>query len=1073
MPGFVVNESLEITEFLGVTGPYVDFSPGRPDLTLRKVLRLELRSQVLAAIAEAAETGQAERAGVTFLADSTVRHVSFAVRREEMPAGEIRYRILFDEISQIELHPAKKVSRRQPEWENSAVDRLRRELETTRETFTAILAEEEERYRRARNELSASYEPLQELARRLEITNAELEAVREELEASLAASQEAASRLRDSEECFERFMEHLPGRAWIKDLEGRYIYANQAAQKGFQTPGTALYGRTDAQIFPHAIAEVSLENDRRAMAGDGIQTIETSQHEDGTHYSIVSKFPIRDKDGKSMLLGGIAIDITESKQAANAEAMLAAVVNSSTDSITSTNLDGIITSWNRGSERIYGYAASEAIGQPITLIIPPDRIEEDQRVMEQLLRGERIGPFDTVRVTRDGRRIDVSVTVSPVSDALGRPMGISRIAKDISARRQAEDMLRESEARFRSMADHAPVMIWISGTDKLCTWFNKRWLEFVGRPMEEEIGNGWTENVHADDLDRCVKTYNSSFQERATFSMEYRLRRHDGEYRWVLDTGIPLYQAEGNFTGYIGSCVDITERKLSESALREADSRKDEFLATLGHELRNPLAAISMGAALLQSNPPPERRAWTEQMVVRQVNHLQRLVDDLLDVSRVGRGKVELRKERVALRKALEASTEAVQTLMAQQRHELSLSTPREEIYVEADPARLEQMIVNLLTNAAKYTPEAGRIRLSAEEGAGEVIIRCKDTGLGLPPEMLEAIFEPFVQFGRPVGRTTTGLGIGLTLARKLAELHGGALSASSAGPGKGSEFVLRLPAHSSAAQESLDAGGIAASPTATQPCRILLVDNNRDLAESLAEWLRAANHDVVMAHDGKAAIAAAAQQCPEIVLLEIGLPDMDGFAVAEQLRAMPELKHVLIASMSGRKVQDSGVATGIRFDAELVKPFVFEQLSGLLEIAASRRVSTPAQRQPLRVLLIEDNQELAELTSELLRDHGEEVEVAFNGKQGAQKANRFQPQVVICDLKLPDQNGFEVARRIREQLSPQPPLLIGVTADDADALQKHVGETPFDSFLSKPLRWNQFNDCIESLLSKRSVPVV
>ncbi len=272
---------------------------------------------------------------------------------------------------------------------------------------------------------------------------------------------------------------------------------------------------------------------------------------------------------------------------------LAEIVKSSDDAIIGKTPDGIIRSWNAGAERIYGYRAEEVIGRPISLLCPPNRPDEIPAMLERIRRGEHVRNFETVRRRKDGKKIDVSLTISPVKDAAGRIVGVSSIARDITERKRIEAALRESEARFHMMADTAPVMVWMAGPDTQCTFVNKRWLEFTGRTLEQELGDAWISGVHPSDMRRCLDTYLSAFQTEQPFTMEYRLRRADGQYRWVLDTGIPLFEADGTFAGFIGSCMDLTERKEMEDQLRKALKEKESLLREVHHRVKNNLQVIS------------------------------------------------------------------------------------------------------------------------------------------------------------------------------------------------------------------------------------------------------------------------------------------------------------------------------------------------------------------------------------------------------------------------------------------------------------------------------------------------
>ena len=301
--------------------------------------------------------------------------------------------------------------------------------------------------------------------------------------------------------------------------------------------------------------------------------------------------------------------MSESKQAEEITGLLAAIVASSDDAIISKNLDGVITSWNKSAERIFGYSPEEAIGQHITLIIPTERHAEESDILARVRRGERVDHFHTVRRRKDGSLLDVSLTISPVRDSSGRVVGASKVARDITAQKQSEVALRESEQRFRVITDASPILVWMSGTDKLCYYFNKGWLDFVGRTLEQESGNGWAENVHSEDFDRCLQIYVSNFDARLPFEMEYRVRHHTGQYRWILDRGVPRYAPDGTFEGYVGGCLDIHDQKEAAEKIRIADDMtrlmktQDEERRRIARELHDSagqtLAVLSMGLAQL------------------------------------------------------------------------------------------------------------------------------------------------------------------------------------------------------------------------------------------------------------------------------------------------------------------------------------------------------------------------------------------------------------------------------------------------------------------------------------------
>ena len=529
--------------------------------------------------------------------------------------------------------------------------------------------------------------------------------------------------------------------------------------------------------------------------------------------------------------------------------------------------------------------------------------------------GEQAGLYDTAFGTAVRTLIEIVLLLGMLwwtADGLSRQAQMARAA---------EQALRESEQRFRIMADAAPVLIWVSGADRRRTWFNKRWLEFVGQPMESEVGSGWIASIHPDDRERCRTAYVASFDARQTFSMEYRLRRRDGEYRWVLDNGIPRYESDGEFAGYIGSCVDITERKQTEQADKEAARRKDEFLATLAHELRNPLAPIGNALEIIKhADGDRDMLQHARDTMERQFGQMVRLVDDLLDIGRITRDKLELRLQRVELASIIHQAVDGSRSVADAGGHELRADLPAKPIWVQGDPVRLVQVFSNLLNNACKFTDPGGKITIVVEPAGAEVSITIRDTGIGLAPNQLESIFEMFSQVDNSLERTRSGLGIGLTLVKRLVELHGGSIVAKSAGLGRGSEFIVRLPMLIDGPRAQHTPNPL--SSQAVAPKRILVTDDNQDAADSVAMLLRLSGHEVETAYDGMKAVEKAESYQPDIMLLDIGLPGMNGYDVCRSIRQQPWGKAIRIVALTGwGQDQDRRNAREAGFDDHLVKP--------------------------------------------------------------------------------------------------------------------------------------------------------
>jgi CheY-like chemotaxis protein/two-component sensor histidine kinase len=393
-----------------------------------------------------------------------------------------------------------------------------------------------------------------------------------------------------------------------------------------------------------------------------------------------------------------------------------------------------------------------------------------------------------------------------------------------------------------------------------------------------------------------------------------------------------------------GLGVDITRRKQADDELRrlnaelsEADRRKDEFLATLAHELRNPLAPITHALEVLRLKDPVDADTrWSRDIIERQIRHLTRLVDDLLDLARISRGKVQLRRERIDLAAVLHGALEAARPLIDAQRHTVTLVLPDEPLPVDADAIRLTQVVLNLLNNAVKYTPPGGQITLAAERGAGELLIKVRDSGIGIAREHLSGVFEMFSQVAPALERSQGGLGIGLALARGLVELHGGMISAHSEGPGRGSEFVVHLlPATIAGAGAPAHADDGAAPPSGRR--RVLIVDDNRDAADSLALMLSLSGHETHAIYDGAAALELAARFMPDVVLLDIGMPELNGYEVAERLRRLPWGHRVVLIALTGwGQDEDRRRALAAGFDHHLTKPVDPQRLATLLGAGAA-----------------------------------------------------------------------------------------------------------------------------------------
>jgi PAS domain S-box-containing protein len=647
----------------------------------------------------------------------------------------------------------------------------------------------------------------------------------------------------------------------------------------------------------------------------------------------------------------VAVLVEEQKRSQKAlrrsEARYRAIVEDQTELICRFRPDGTYTFVNGAICRGLHLSVEDLVGRSFWDFVPAEDHGATQQYLSSITAERPVASREQEVVAPPGRNVRWQHwTTRAFFDDQGVVTEYQAVGRDITERKRAEDerqqldsqrqiekVLRASEERFRSLADNAPVLIWMSGLRNEAVYFNKPWLDFTGRPLEEELGFGWLELIHPDDRQACVATCDEAFTRREPLAMQFRLRRRDGEYRWILDNGIPYFGADGTFNGYVGSCVDITPRKLAEEELEQAGRRKDEFLAMLGHELRNPLAPIGMAVELMRSSEPTDDSiAWARDLIDRQLGRLTRLVDDLLDVSRITRGEITLLSRPVELASVVTQAVEISRPLIQSRSHRLAIHVPTDPVRVRGDAVRLGQVLSNLLNNAAKYTPDGGCIELTVERRQSQAIVTVADNGLGLRADMLERVFDLFSQF-ESRDHAHGGLGIGLTLVKRLVELHGGHVEARSAGRGQGSEFIVRLPALEVRAEpEPVTVSTSAPSRPRLVRRRILVVDDNIDAADALSRILELHNQDVHVAHDGHAALQMARAMQPEIVFLDLALPKMNGLEVARRLRNEQPGRPMLLVAVTGfgqeedrRRTADAG------FDHHLVKPIDPQMLRSLL----------------------------------------------------------------------------------------------------------------------------------------------
>jgi PAS domain S-box-containing protein len=510
---------------------------------------------------------------------------------------------------------------------------------------------------------------------------------------------------------------------------------------------------------------------------------------------------------------------------------------------------------------------------------------------------------------------------------------LARQLADLVERAQTEETLRGTEARFRALAEASPALIWQLDSDGALSYMNARGLDLTGASMDQLRDSGWQGVVHPDDGADYAGAVAHALGTQGAFERRVRLRKSGGGHRWFESHALPWHAADGQFRGLVGISIDVTEAVQAEDALRTADRRKDEFLATLAHELRNPLAPISNALQFLRY-PDGQRRAdRLMAMVERQVRHMVRLVDDLMEVSRISRGMVELRCAPVTLAAVLESGVETSRPWFEQKQQRLTVEAVDPALMLDADKVRLTQVFANLLNNASKYTAPGGQAWLGAVRVGAEVRVTVRDTGMGIRPEQLPHVFEMFSQPHGRDGHKDGGLGIGLSMVRSLVELHGGTVDAHSGGPGQGSRFVVCLPLHEGAEAGPGQADAAPGAATATLAgCRILVVDDNQDAADSLCQLLAACGADARAVYDGRSAIDTLDSAIPDAIVLDIGMPDMDGYEVAQRIRQDARARGVRLVALSGwGQTADRQRSQACGFDHHLTKPAELDSLLGIL----------------------------------------------------------------------------------------------------------------------------------------------
>lgn len=735
----------------------------------------------------------------------------------------------------------------------------------------------------------------------------------------LAARQRAEEALRRQSEWLRVTLASIGDAVISTDAEGKVTFMNRVAE--------LLCGSTEAEALGRSLSDVfyiinektrqPVDNPVEKVLREG-KVVGLANHtvliaKDGTERSIDdSAAPILNDEGQVIGVVLVFHDITGRRQAEEAKAYLAAIVESSDDAIISKNLQGIITSWNKGAERLFGYMTAEAVGQSITMLIPSQYVDEEARILEKLRRGEKIDHYETIRQRKDGTALDISLTISPIRDEHGNIIGASKIARDITERRRSREQLRRSEERYRLLTGILTSIVWTTDAEGTFVVPQPEWEAFTGQSWEEYQGLGGASAVHPDDREQMFLAWRCALESRSPYEFQGRIwHARSGRYHYCVIRAVPLFNTDDSIREWIGNTLDIQELKEAEEErdkllaaervareTAEAASRaKDEFLATISHELRTPLNAILGWARLLAGARLDNDAAVRGLKSIEQNARAQaQLIEDLLDVSRIISGKFRLNAQPLDVTTIVEAAINSVRPTADAKGVKLQVRLHSGSMPVSGDAGRLQQVVWNLLSNAIKFTSRGGCVRVRLMRTNFHIELEVSDTGQGIVPEFLPYVFDRFRQADGSATRSHSGLGLGLSIVRHIVELHGGGVSVYSPGKDQGATFTVRLPVivtHTKVpGEEQLQPfinteGGLHFQPsTILEGVRVLIVDDDPETLLLLSSVLTQSGAYAKTATSAAEGIELVEKWRPDIIVSDIGMPKEDGYSFMKRVRS-------------------------------------------------------------------------------------------------------------------------------------------------------------------------------------------
>ncbi len=962
----VINERGEIIYVSGRTGKYLELPSGVTSVNIIEMARKGLRPDLHTAIHRAIKTRQETfHEDVSVELNGYIQRLNLSVRPlSEIEPGSGLLMVVFHELGLPVTREEAAAAGLLPRTDDQLAQVLENELRSTKEHLRTSIEEFEasnEEIKSANEELLSTNEELQSTNEELQTSKEELQSINEELQTVNSELSRKVEELDRANSDLQNLFANTNVATIFLDSDLRIKKFSPEATEVFRLIGSDV-GRPLTDI-----AATFTDGDLIGNVREVLRTLVPCEHQvrriDRDQWYIQRIRPYRSLD--NVISGAVLtiVDITSLKLAEQRIVRLASLVESSQEAIIGTTVDGWITSWNAGAQRIFGYTADEVIGRSASLFAAAGEVSAMDPLYEKLKRGIPVEPIEMTRLRKDGRQVHTLLTLSPVREGPSGVSGISMIAHDITERKQREEelaallsLLETERGRLQTLVDHVPFGIaLVESAGQRVILQNPRATQILEQLAISSKEPGQEDSSGFFQADgRPVKVadlpLSRSLRGELVQGEDYLYSPRPGEQAWIRSSAGPIVDGEGAVTGSVITFSDVDKERRAEQALQEVDRRKNEFLAMLGHELRNPLTPIRNAAYTMRrfDHSEPVVRQSLDR-IDRQVTHMVRLIDDLLDMSRISTGKILLHKQPIDLVELTRAVVHDHFTSEGKSSLTLDLSLPGEPVWVLGDPVRLSQVIANLLYNAVKFTDSGGRISVTlttSREGETASII-VKDTGIGMDEGTLARAFVPFAQADGSLDRGHGGLGLGLALVKELVELHGGSAQAASDGIGHGSELTLCFPL-SAPPDASSQADGLADGSAEARRLRVLVIEDNMDINESIRLILELSGHEVDVAYTGQDGLATARAFQPEVVLCDIGLPGgLDGYDVARALRGDPTTSSAHLIALTGYgQDEDQRRAFEAGFEKHLTKPFEPSDIQALLQ-SLPARAEPPLRREP------------------------------------------------------------------------------------------------------------------------------